>query len=105
MTKPRQHDALRRSLAAYLERYGTDLAGATSHRYDSDRDRYAAWCLESMYEGIRQVDEMGNDVIALRCLVQAATYLGRIGGYHECALAGDAMTILQTEIARKLRGE
>lgn len=101
----RQHDSLRRALAGYLARYGTDLDGATVHTYETDRDRYAAWCIESLHEGIRQVDEMGDDVIALRCLIQAATFLGRIGGYHECALVGDAMTILQTEIARKLRGE
>jgi hypothetical protein len=68
----------------------------------SGTDRYMAWVAESIYAGLKAVEE-GNIRMALRCALQAKLYLGGAGGvwFHNL---GDAFVSLQSAIEDGLKG-
>lgn len=61
------------------------------------RDDWANWVLDSLIFGFDAL-EKGRPHEALRGLLQAHEYVGRIGGFWPCALAHDAAIELQNEL-------
>lgn len=71
-----------------------------SATYDNDRDRYQAWCLESLLTAYRALGAQGCRVepkLAIRASWQATEYMARGGGYWPDGL-GDYFTEIRNAI-------
>lgn len=57
-----------------------------------DKQRFEIWALDSLLFAIVSLDR-GDTVMALRCALQAAEYVGRLGGFWPFQCDGAYLTI------------
>jgi hypothetical protein len=69
---------------------------------DETRQRFTRWLGESLAWAIRE-HLAGRPVHAMRGLLQAKEYLGRIGGFYPTPVTHDAAIALQNAIEDDLR--
>lgn len=69
----------------------------------SPEERYRAWLWDSLLTGCRAF-ERGDVVLALRCLLQVASYEGKLGGFPGPS-AGDGYNALKAAIERRIGGQ
>lgn len=71
-------------------------------QFESDKDRYTAWLAESIVWTIVRI-RAGDNREAIRGLLQASDYCGRIGGYWPTTHLGDAFIALRNHFEDALR--
>jgi hypothetical protein len=98
-------DSYQRTLSYVLETIlGVPLADVDTHPFPSDRERLRAWSIESLHMALGNVAK-GDYVVALRCLLQAASYHGRAGNQWPHPTCHDVYICVMNDIAAKLRGQ
>ena len=90
-----------RACLRYLEILGVEISGdraeVVTHTYDSEAQKYGAWCTESVYAGLVAFNK-GDHVMALRCSLQAADYVGRLRGFWPTPSIGDGFLALRNAL-------
>lgn len=79
-----------------MARMGVTQETHLNHAYESRSEKFRAWCIESVFSGLRALRE-NDPVLALRCALQAADYVGRNDGEWPAHI-GDAFTCLRNEL-------
>lgn len=87
----------KRACARYFENHGIDPKTVNGHLFDTKADKWRAWCVESVFAAI-EAFEASDPILALRCTLQAADYVGRLGGYWPTPSMGDAFIALRNEL-------
>lgn len=80
-----------------LVRRGVSVETILTHTFDSDRERFEAWAVESMLFSARQL-RIGDRVAAMRGLFQAFEYRGRLGGFMPGPHLSDALAELKSQL-------
>lgn len=76
-------------------------AQVVGRQYEVAADRWRAWCAESIHYAIGAARKNDN-VMVLRCLLQASNYVGRLGGFWPAGL-GDAYVALKNHLEDALQ--
>jgi len=65
--------------------------------------RFRKWLFESLLYALAELEDGGDTVIAMRCLLQVHNYLGRLGGFWPTAVSHDAAIFIQNALEDRIR--
>lgn len=72
-------------------------------QFENPKERFEAWLAESLHYAVDAISR-GERKLALRALLQAHEYRGRIGGYWPSPTFSDAAVFVQQRLEDELTG-
>lgn len=87
----------RRACVRELERLGTSQEQCINYRPENDDDRWRAWICDSMVVALDALLQR-DYVMALRCTLQCADYVGRLRGFWPTPATADGYIFLRNAL-------